>query len=354
MRRASALLVVSLVVSRSAVAQAVPRARPAPLVFGASPVAFAVEPVAGTWRWRWSLRNTSGAPAEVLTDRRLVWFEIPPPPVDPTAPPRVRAQQARRKPVRCVYDGRPTTNEFAPRTELSPGQRYSELVDLRELCGLRTPPGFSAGVQVTAHYGFAPPANARTAPRPSRVRSIAVDERPEVVNDLTTIVTLQSVTGDESARANTSPRVPVVTASNAQAATGEGLRASVRVTNPSLQPLWTLWRTVLFSFVVETPAGRTVNCNALSRQPNPLRDFFVRLPGRGSRAMSLTPSAYCPPHTFNAQGIYTVRAYFESRASGESYNFPRSFVGRVGSAPAAFRISRGDGRYVPLGLEITP
>lgn len=331
--------------SSAADALAVPVRAPAALPTGPSPVAFAIEPVPGTWQWRWSLRNVSGAPVEVATDRRLVWFEAQTP-----ADPRVRRRRV--APVRCVFEARPTSTDRAVATELQAGERYSELVDLRDVCRLRVPAAMAPGALVMAHYGFEPVAS--TGRRASRARwmarTIALDGRAYPVNDLTAMVAVPS--GGDVERAVAVSGLTLA-GRGAQAATGMGLRASVRVQNSSGRPLWTLFRNVLFSFYVTTPQGRAVACEAITREPSPFREFFVRLGPGGGRGAVLAPYDYCPLGTFDAAGLYSARAGFSTRANGDPWRQGAVFTGRAASAPFVFRIARGDGRYRPQGLEVS-
>jgi hypothetical protein len=130
---------------------------------------------------------------------------------------------------------------------------------------------------------------------------------------------------------------------------GDGLRAVVRVVNPSAQPTWTLYRNGLWSFEVTSPRGTSTSCAQLTRSAAPRRDYFVRLGARGQRATTVMPALWCPTGTFAEPGVYDVRALFESRADGEEFNLQRVFVGRVSSAPFALRVTRGDGRYRAWG-----
>ncbi len=334
-------------------AGAVPRRAPASLPVGPSPVTFAIEPVPGTWQWRWSIRNVTDAAVEIAADHRLVWFEVPPPPPDPAAP-RRRARRA--APVRCVFEARPANAEAAARTELRPGERYSELVDLRDVCRLRVPAAMTPGALVVAHYGFAP-LSATGRPRPTRARWMArtllLDANPYPVNDLTATVAVPE--GEPPTRASATPRAgtPTLVGHDAQSATGEGLRASLRLRNETARPFWTLLRTVQFSFEVETPSGRAVTCDAVSREPAPFREFFVRLGAGASRGVRLAPFEYCPIGTFQEAGLYRARAVFRTTANGEPWLRGEVFTGRVESEPFLFRVWRGNGRYWPSGLQVS-
>lgn len=332
-------------------ALAVPRSASEPLPSGPSPVAFSIEPVPGTWQWRWSLRNVSSSAIEVAADRRLVWFEVPPPPIDPSVP---RWRRRRVAPVRCVFETRPAGPESATRTELRPGERYSELVDLRDVCRLRVPTTLAAGAPVVAHYGYEPVvATGRNRASRSRwmARTLVPDLAAYPVNDLTATVTVPA--GEVTAMPPSTPVALIITASNAQGAVGAGLRVGVSLRNATTRPLWTLFRNSLFTFEIVTPSGRRVACEGLLREPTPFREFFVRLGGNARRVASLAPAEYCPLHTFDEAGIYNARAVFRSNANGEPWATERVFTGRVTSAPFVLRVSRGDGRYRPLGLEVS-
>ncbi|MFO0607922.1 MAG: hypothetical protein U0324_32460 [Polyangiales bacterium] len=319
---------------------------PAPRPTGPSPVAFTVEPVAGTARWRWTLRNVTDHPVEVAADRRLVWLEVPPP-----APlPGARRRRPARAP-RCVHDARPATPDRAVRTVLAPGQRYSELVDLRDTCRLRVPAALVEGASAVAHYGFAPlPARGVSLAR-WRARTVVFDEIPYPVNDLTAAVTVPAMAPPPS------PPAPVpaglrVEARDAQAAYGEALVATVALRNPGRRPLRTYYRTTQFGFELETPSGRAVRCDLLARDANAFREFFVRLGAGGRRGARLVVADFCPAGALDEAGLYQARASFESRADGDPW-FTDAFVGRALSAPFVLRIARGRARYRPFGLVIS-
>jgi hypothetical protein len=299
-----------------------------------APVALLVSPEVGH-RWRFSLRNQGTAPITVVADRRLVSLEFPP--AVPASAPGRRA----RRPVarRCAHPERQVFNEFAPRVTLAPGETYSELFDLRDTCGLQ-PQSFTAGEQVTVRYGWDPA-------RATLLRSLLVDEGPAVLPVLTTTVAAPApaelpvdAPGDALLRS---------AGVGGSAMRGDGLRAVVRVVNPSAQPTWTLYRNGLWSFEVTSPRGTSTSCAQLTRSAAPRRDYFVRLGARGQRATTVMPALWCPTGTFAEPGVYDVRALFESRADGEEFNLQRVFVGRVSSAPFALRVTRGDGRYRAWG-----
>lgn len=349
---ASAAMAALSLLSASGEALAVPRNASAPLPAGPSPVTFSIEPVAGTWQWRWTLSNVSGSRLDVAADHRLVWFEVPPPPVDPTVP---RWRRRRAAPVRCVFETRPSGPEAAARTELRPGERYSELIDLRDVCRLRVPAAMAPGASVVAHYGFEPVATTGRR-RPTLTRWMASTITPDVsaypVNDLVATVSVPPV----DARVEVPPTatdLEVAASSSAQASVGTGLRVGVFVRNSAARPIWTLFRNSLFAFEVVTPSGRRVACEGLLRDPTPFREFFIRLGDHARRGVSLAPAEYCPLRTFDEAGIYSARVVFRSNADGEPWATGRVFTGRTTSTPFVLRIVRGDGRYRPLGLEVS-
>lgn len=331
---------------------AVPRRGAAPLPTGPSPVAFSIEAVPGSWQWRWSIRNVSGAPVEVAADHRLVWIEVPPPPIDPSVP---RWRRRRAKPVRCVFEARPSNAEAAVRTELRPNERYSELVDLRDVCRLRVPAAMAPGSLVVAHYGFEPFLTEGRG-RPSITRWVSRTITPDIVthpvNDLHATAPVPA--GEQSTpEVAASPLGAEVAGVPTQAATAPGLRVSVALRNASSRPLWSMFRPTFFTFEVASPSGRQISCQVLFREVTPFREFFVRLGAEGRRAARLALADFCPLNTFDEAGIYRVRAVFRSSANGEPWLTGRVFTGRLVSSPFAVRVSRGDGRYRPLGLDVS-
>jgi hypothetical protein len=346
----------------TSVSEAAPRREPVVLPTGPSPVQFYAEVVPQTWQWRWTVTNASGAPVEVLTDRRLVWAEMPAPPGEHVQV-RRRGRRGRRirapQTIRCIHEMRPGNTDAAQRRRLAPGQSYSELVDLRDLCRLRIPAAMTPGTAVTLHYGLAP-AVGRRGRSPSlsnwNARTILVDRRSYPVNDLVTHTVVPP--GDVVARPVSNeqgvPPVLSVTVRDASAAMGGQLRATVRVRNESRRPVWTYWRTFLFAFEIQSPSGRQIHCDMGTRDPNAFRDFFVRLGSQRTRTSRLVVWDYCPLETFDESGLYTVRALFSSDANGEPWLRGDVFTGSVASVPFQLRVSRGRARYRPMGLRLSP
>jgi hypothetical protein len=348
--RAAAAAIASISLSIHAPdAFAVPRPAVAALPTGPSPIAFSVEPVPGSWRWRWSIRNVSGAPVEVAADRRLVWVEVLP----PSAPGAGSRSRRRPRPTRCVFETRPTSAEGAVRTELRANERYSEVVDLRDVCRLRVPAAMAPSTSVVVHYGFEP--MPRGAPRRTTLarwmaHTLVPDLRSHPVNDLTATATVPS---GEPPDAQTQTADASLAGTQSQAAVAAGLRVSVALRNAAARPLWSLFRPSLFTFEVASPSGRSFVCDAQLRDPPPFREFFVRLAGGARRTTTLALADYCPLNTFDEAGIYRVRAVFRSNSNGEPWLTGRVFTGRVVSPTFVIRVFRGDGRYRPQGLEVS-
>lgn len=345
---AAAIVSISLSIP-GAEALAVPRVAAATLPTGPSPIAFSVEPMPDSWRWRWSIRNVSGAPVEVAADRRLVWIEVPQPEVT-SASPRARR---RARPVRCVFETRPTSAETAVRTELRPNERYSEVIDLRDVCRLRVPAAMTPSAPVVVHYGFeplSPSAPRRVSLARWMARTLVPDLREHPVNDLTASAT---VPGGDAPEAPSGSTDVSLSGAPTQAPVAAGLRVSIALRNGTTRPLWSMFRPSLFSFEVSAPSGRAFVCDAQLREPPPFREFFVRFAGGGRRATTLALADYCPLNTFDESGIYRVRAVFRSNSNGEPWLTGRVFTGRVVSPTFVIRVSRGDGRYRPQGLEVS-
>ncbi|MBL8602928.1 MAG: hypothetical protein JNK72_13470 [Myxococcales bacterium] len=315
-----------------------------------SPVSLSVSPVPNSFLWRVGVQNTSPATVPVVFDRRLVWFEVAPP---VTAPgPGVRRPRRAARPVRCAHEARPANNERSPEVVLPAGEGYSELVDVRDVCRLRLPAGFVEGATLTVHYGFVtPPARPPRRPRPVPLsRSVVRDERREAFGDLTATVVVQPL--PVSVEVTTAPSATLsglnLRGRGNTAQDGMGLRAAMRLQNPSIQPVSTLFRSTLFSFEVTPPGGAPVRCNLITRGPSVQRDFFVRLGGYGSRATTLVPHFYCPGTTFDTAGVYEVVGVFESLADGAAFHLGRVFVGTARSTPFQLRVVRGRGPYAPM------
>lgn len=308
------------------------------------PVALSVAPVATQQAWRWTLTNTTSSPLEVLTDRRLVWIEQTQPPPLPNG--RVRRL---RTLARCVHSARPTTHERAARTTLAPGQQYSEDVLLHDLCGVNLPRWVTAGAPITLHYGF----NVARRGRPSLLRTLVLDERTTPVNDLTAITNLPALAAENTAPAGVSG-APTLTARGTQAALPEDLRITVRFHNTSVHPMVLPWRATMFRFEVRGPSGRQVECRALTRGFGAQREYFVRVAGRGSLSMTLLPALYCPQGALATPGLYDVTTVFNNTLDGREYGLQRVFTGTLRSPASMLRVTRGNGRFLPLRPEVSP
>lgn len=297
-----------------------------------APVALEVSAADSPGRLRFALRNLTGAAVEIVADRRLLSFVATP----PIVPAGTRRRRTALLP-RCVHDQRPVLNEFSPRVTLGPGQRYSEEVDVDDLCNLRVP---ALGPEpLEFRYGFNPPRRGR-APH---ARSVVTDERPETFAELvvTAPSSLVAVAAPLAEPRVASSSLLTLNARGSSAPSARGLRASVTLRNPSVHAVWTLLRPTQFSFVVDVPGGREVSCDALTRQPAPIRDLFARLPAGGRRGFTLLPSMHCPTPTFQRAGVYRARARFESSADGEPFAMQRVFTGVVESPSVSLRVSRG-------------
>lgn len=211
------------------------------------------------------------------------------------------------------------------------------------------------GATVVAHYGFEPwPAAGRGRPSLARwtARTITPDLAAYPVNDLTANVTVPVGQPASIDTASASAAVAIEGAP-AQGATAPGLRVAVTLRNPSPRPVWSLYRPSMFSFEVVSPSGRRVSCETLYREPTPFRELFVRLGPGARRRSGLALGDFCPLRTFDESGIYEVTAVFRSSADGEPWLTGRVFTGRIRSAGFVIRVSRGDGRYRPQGLEVS-
>jgi hypothetical protein len=205
---------------------------------------------------------------------------------------------------------------------------------------------------VTIHYGLAP-FEGRRAPSLARwmARTVVFDTaRGYPVNDLRAPITLTAPVDSTPPSTTSSPLE--LTVRDAQASNAAALRATVRLRNTGATAVSTLWRTVLLAFEVVTPSGRRVLCDGNLREPNPFREFFVRIGPGVSRSMRVEPDTYCPAGTFDEAGVYRTTASFETSADGEPWSRSPAFTGRLTSLPFVFRIARGYARYVPFGLRI--
>lgn len=298
------------------------------------PVRLQVTPDGSTLHWSFMLENISGAPVEVVTDRRLLWFEILPSEMQPVGAAR-RVRRSRR--VRCIHPYRPESLDTVSRTLLQPGDRYVEGFDVRELCGLRLPMSLVPGVSLLVHYGF--------AGRPSFARAVVLDRRTPPIVEL--VMSSPVVVPGSSERwpplgptaPAGDPRVRVTVSGVLDGATAMDVRPTVRIASTGLYPLRTFFRPGLIRLEVTTPSGDRVRCQSGAREYAPVRDFFVRL-SRNGLAETLQLGAMCPEDALASPGIYRAQAVFESRVSGAPFGFT-SFEGQAASPYFFVRIRRG-------------
>ncbi len=303
------------------------------------PVSLEVRAGDAPGRLRFTFRNGGADAVEVIADRRLLSLEVP---EVAGAPSTARGRRTVRASVaRCAFAERPTSNEFSPRVQIAPGQAYSESVDVAELCP-RGVPAFPSGA-VEVRYGFAAP---RTGAA-SHTRSIVVDDRPDTFPWVRALVLSSDVVAPPIASTDPSDGAMLaVSAAGSSAADAAALRVTATVSNPHVQAAWTTLRPSQFSLVVQTPEGRSVACDVITRLPAGQRELFQRLGARARSTVRLTPAMLCPSGTFSVTGVYRATAAFASSADGAAFGLQRVFTGRVESSPFTLRISRG--RLVPL------
>lgn len=245
---------------------------------------------------------------------------------------------------------RPATNEQAARTTIQPGEHYTEGFDVRELCGLRLPPGFVPGASLTARYGFA---DAR-----GFSHAIALDDQDPPVVDIAAASPLV-IPGDASSwpprggdADRGDARLRVTVAGDVSAPRVADVRVTTRVRVQGHYAIWLFNRPGQVRFELTSPRGASISCRRGFREYNPVRDFFVRIqPGQGlTETVSL--ASLCPPEQFTTPGIYRGQAVFDTRASGERFGL-QSFTGRAGSDYFFVRIESGaqPGPYQRLPVE---
>lgn len=311
----------------------------APVRQSPSPITLDVTPSAQSLHWNFTLRNSSGAPVEVVADRRLLRIEIQPSLVATTTASTRRGRTTRApRLATCRAPSRPGTNEQANRVRLGPNEEYTEGFDVRDLCGIRLPAGFVPGALIQVRYGFD---TAR-----GFTHAIALDEQDPPVTDIA-LSTALAVPGDASSFPPAPPatpsgdsRVHVTTGGIPDAPSLTSLHGTIRVRLAGHYPLWFFNRPGQMRFEITSPRGEAASCGRGVRDYAPVRDFFVRVgPGRGlSETVNL--AELCAPEQFAIPGVYRGQAVFETRTSGDRFGL-QSFTGSAASAYFYFRITRG-------------
>lgn len=238
---------------------------------------------------------------EVAADRRLLRAEL---------------RDARGRAVRCT----PSPPRTPARTvSLERGQRWSEWLDVRELCWGRALATLASVNEIRWSFDAGRARGAWVARTPSTAfRSIgpvasAWRAPPATSPDANAPIRVELAAVDLAHRARPVFRVRVVGASRGRA----------------------FVRHEAISFRVLTPSGRTFDCRLPAFGGRALPDFFARFaPGRAI-SMSLDGEAYCG--RFTEPGIHEVTPVLTLRERGEAWGL-EAVTGTFVGAPVPLRV----------------
>jgi len=291
--------------------------------------------------WELSVKNASSEPIALLSDARLVWFEV--------------AQPGGKKPHVCRISERdlPADSSAGQKKELKPGESATRTLDPRFYC-------FNPGnqdvlvptAQVTPHYGFPSKTKARWS-RGKRVEEKLPDTAPFVARPASNDSTLgpaKNVEGDpvvldaryavwstEPEEPKDEPVLQVVRGSDAE--TERSVTATIRLKNPTEHKLRLYFRRALLSFKVLSLKG-AAECPADPDSRNPDRGAFTSVPSGGSITVTSRVVEMCPRGTFAESGLYLVSAELAAPNDGGDFGFD-AFTGTLKSSrPAPVRVRR--------------
>lgn len=296
---------VALVIMTCASAVAQPQTAPPP------PAELRVTPTTGH---RLTVTIEAREAIELAADRRFL---------------RVEIRDARNRRSSCVSSVRPRP-EARART-LAAGERWSEWLDLRELCWGRALAALEGAREVTFHFDA------------GRARGAWV-----VRSGGTTFRALAPVAS--SFRPPVRPDVPAgavaISLAPAEGLLGARPTLRVRITGGAPRTVRAFVRPEHVRFRVVTPSGGSMECALPPFAGRALPDFFARLaPGRGI-AFALDGVSYCGP--FEEPGVYEITPIVTLGDDGAEWRLEAvtgSFVG----APAPLRVRSATYVEQPVG-----
>lgn len=264
------------------------------------PATLTVTPTTG---YRVTLSIEAREAVEIAADRRFL---------------RVEIRDARNRRASCASSVRPRPDSRV--RALAAGERWSEWLDLRELCWGRALAALEGAREVTFHFDAGRARGAWVA----RTRSASVRSLAPVVS---------------SFRPPPRPEAPVgpIAISLAPADTIRGGRPTlrVRVVAGSGGPVRAFVRPEHVSFRVVTPSGGRIECALPPYAGRALPDFFARLSSSRGVALALDGTSFCG--RFEEPGIYEIAPVLTLRESGAEWRLEAA-TGTFVGAPTALRV----------------
>jgi hypothetical protein len=326
----AALLLATLGSTRAALA-----VQQAPDPGAAPPLSVAITPAHPGLRWELKIENQSQVPVRVADDMRLLSLELKPSGSD--------------KASTCALpsDTLPKDGTAITRKTLKPGESFVRSFDPAFYCfGSAKQALFERAASVTPHFGFhAPAETANAAPPFVALPSGSSDLLPlkAVTGDTVAIEQGHSDTSSESEASDVrgrdfAPELRMVKGSDA--GTERSVVVAVRLSNPTSSSMVVYFRRALLGFEV-SGHGETIRCEPQEESRNPTLRAFTRLSPQSSVTLESRLVELCPRGTFAEPGVYSVRADFETDASGADVGL-RAFTGSVrADAPVLVRVRHG-------------
>lgn len=270
-------------------------------VAAAAPATWSVSPDAGH---RVVVTIEALEAIDLVADRRLL---------------RVDIRDARGRRATCAAPARPRSD--ARVRHLATGERWSEWLDLREICWGRSLSALQGARSVTFQFDA------------GRARGAWVAQ--------TARGTTRALAPIESSWRPPAPTPPpaegalVVSMSPADSIRGGRPTLRVRVAGRGGAVARAYVRAESVSFRVITPSGGAITCGLPPFVGRALPDFFSRLSARGARLFALDGVAYCG--RFEEPGIYEVTPVITLTESGDAWDL-RAVTGTFVGSPVPLRI----------------
>lgn len=242
-------------------------------------------------------------PIELSADRR--WL-------------RAEVRGARGRPIVCAAPVRPRAGSRA--VVLEPGARWSEWLDVRELCWGRALAAIETATEVRWSFD---------AGRGRGAWVVRAGGRP--VRSLSSRPTRWRGSGAATSEDGSAPlRVEL-----APTEVAPGGRPVLRVRVVGQASARAFVRHESLSFRVRAPSGRQLDCSLPAFSGRPLPDFFARiLPGR-ALVFALDGAAYCG--ALAEPGIYEVTPVLTLRERGDAWRLD-AITGTFVGAPTPLRV----------------
>lgn len=346
--------------------------------------------------WLLLITNRSDAPADLVADTRLLWFEVKLP-EEPKSKTSKRPKTSKKpKTSLCkLPDALATGNQPEARlvVRLDPGEGVADQFDPRLYCFAEGDQKLLVpGAEIVPHFGWpeAPPkkrwkrgkrveepvlqkppfvarqsleaeplenASAVSPKAAARLTSAGVTGSDKQLEGNALVLRSEyaewtrqvappptSLTTDAMASSEPEPPLPAVGLRLIQGSDAKAEHdATIRLTisNQSPLPTYVYFRREMVSFEVAGPAGIT-QCPGLLDDRTPERSAFLHLKKKATRSFSCRLAELCPRGTFAIPGLYLVYARFDATLSGQEQGID-AFVGPVYSRkPATVRIRTGE------------